>query len=67
LYFSPKSTRNIPLNESGIKFLLSNSATPIIEDLYQDYEIQYVKAIRTINSVAGKRGDIDEVLIRNYG
>jgi DNA adenine methylase len=55
------------LNDKGIKFLVSNSATPLIEDLYKDYEIKHVKAKRSINSVAEKRGEIDEVLIRNYG
>lgn len=54
------------LNEKGINFLLSNSATQFIEDLYEDYKISYVKANRSINSNAKKRGEIDEVLIRNY-
>ncbi len=54
------------LNKNGVKFLLSNSATQLIEDLYKDYEISYVKANRSINSNATKRGEIDEVLIRNY-
>lgn len=54
------------LNEKGINFLLSNSATLFIEDLYKDYKISYVKANRSINSNSKKRGEIDEVLIRNY-
>lgn len=54
------------LNEKGVHFLLSNSATQFIEDLYKDYKISYVKANRSINSNAKKRGEIDEVLIRNY-
>jgi len=54
------------LNQKGVKFLLSNSATQFIEDLYKDYKISYVKANRSINSNAKKRGEIDEVLIRNY-
>lgn len=54
------------LDKRGVKFLLSNSATQFIEDLYKDYEIRYVKASRSINSNAKKRGEIDEVLIRNY-
>jgi len=54
------------LNKKGVKFLLSNSATQFIEDLYKDYEIRYVKASRSINSNAQKRGEIKEVLIRNY-
>lgn len=54
------------LNEKGVKFLLSNSATEFIKDLYSDYKIDYVKAKRSINSNGNKRGEVDEVLIRNY-
>lgn len=54
------------LNEKGIKFLLSNSDTPLIKDLYKDYNIILVKATRSINSNAKKRGEINEVLIKNY-
>lgn len=56
----------VKLNKKGVRFLLSNSATHFIEDLYKDFEINYVKANRSINSNAKKRGEIDEVLIRNY-
>ncbi len=55
------------LTRRGIKFLLSNSATGFIIDLYQGYDIKIVKAKRMINSDAGKRGAVEEVLIRNYG
>ncbi|MCX7068578.1 MAG: DNA adenine methylase [Methylococcales bacterium] len=54
------------LNSKGINFLLSNSATKFIEELYVDYKVEYVKANRAINSNAEKRGEINEVLIRNY-
>jgi DNA adenine methylase len=54
------------LNIRGVKFLLSNSATNFIKDLYKDYKIELVKAKRSINSDASLRGEIDEVLIRNY-
>lgn len=54
------------LNQKGIKFLLSNSATEFIIDLYKDYKIELVKAKRSINSNASLRGEINEVLIRNY-
>lgn len=54
------------LNSKGIKFLLSNSDHPFIRDLYKDYEIITVKAKRSINSKGNKRGEINEVLIRNY-
>lgn len=54
------------LNKRGIKFLLSNSASDIIIELYKDYKIEFVKANRSINSVGFNRGEVDEVLIRNY-
>jgi len=54
------------LNKRRVKFLLSNSATPFIEDLYKEYEINYVNAKRAINSNGKKRGDVSELLIRNY-
>lgn len=54
------------LTSRKIKFLLSNSATEFIKDLYSNYNIKIVKAKRTINSNATKRGEIEEVLISNY-
>ena len=55
------------LNDRGINFMLSNSAHPYILELYKDYEITLVKARRSINSKGNKRGEINEVLVRNYG
>ncbi len=52
--------------KEGVKFLLSNSATDFIKDLYKDYIIEIVKVPRNINSDAAKRGKVDEVLVRNY-
>jgi len=54
------------LNAKGVKFLLSNSATKFIKNLYKDYNIKIVKVPRIINSDATKRGKVDEVLVRNY-
>lgn len=54
------------LNAKGIKFLLSNSSCPFIEDLYKDYIIEHVNAKRAINANPEKRGEIKEVLVRNY-
>ena len=54
------------LTERKIKFMLSNSATNYIKDLYRDYSISIVRAKRIINADANKRGEIDEVIIRNY-
>lgn len=54
------------LNNRGVKFLLSNSSTEFILDLYKDYNITIVKAKRSINSKGDGRGDVNEVLVKNY-
>lgn len=54
------------LNARGIKFMLSNSATDFIKELYSDYNITIVEAKRSVNSVASKRGNVNEVVVRNY-
>lgn len=55
------------LNDSGIKFLLSNSSAPFISDQYENYNITTIKANRAINSNGADRGEVNEFLIRNYG
>lgn len=55
------------LTARGVKFLLSNSATPFIRELYGSYRVSIVQARRAVNSVASRRGAIEEVLVRNYG
>lgn len=54
------------LDAKGVKFLLSNSATEFILELYKDYNITIVQANRAINSRGDKRGKVDEVLVKNY-
>lgn len=54
------------LHRRGIKFMLSNSATDFIKNQYAAYHITIVQAKRAINSDATKRGEIDEVVVRNY-
>ncbi len=54
------------LDAKGVKFLLSNSATDLIIDLYEDYEIDIVRAKRVVNVRADGRGEVNEVLVRNF-
>lgn len=54
------------LNRRGIKFMLSNSATPFVMEQYAEYHITIVQARRAINSVASRRGGVDEIVVRNY-
>lgn len=58
----------VELDKRGCKFLLSNSATDFIKEIYYEsgFRIEIVSASRNINSVASKRGKIDEVLVMNY-
>lgn len=54
------------LTERGIMFMLSNSATDFIKEQYKNYDIVEVKAKRSINSDSSKRGEVSEVVVRNY-
>lgn len=54
------------LDERGVKLLLSNSDTPLIQDLYRHYTVETVMANRMVNSNAEKRGKVREVLVRNF-
>ena len=54
------------LNSKGIKFLLSNSASNFIKEIYSGYNIHIVQANRAVNSDSSKRGQVDEFLISNY-
>jgi DNA adenine methylase len=54
------------LTKRGIKFLLSNSSATLIKEQYKTYNVQSIKANRAINSDSSNRGEIEEVLIRNY-
>ena len=61
------------LHQQGYHWLLSNSDTTnldsqnrFFDDLYMDYDIERVKASRSINSKGTKRGQVSELMIRNY-
>ncbi len=54
------------LDRRGIRFMLSNSAADFILDLYSAYNVRIIKAKRAVNSVSTKRGDVDEIVVRNY-
>ena len=58
----------IKMTERGVKCLLSNSDTEYIRTLYKDkvFEIISVHAKRSINSDSAGRGNVAEVLIKNW-
>lgn len=53
-------------DERCVKWLLSNSATDFIKDIYNDWNVVEIDANRNINSKGDKRGKVKEVLIKNY-
>ena len=55
------------LDKKGVKVLLSNSMTPLIQELYQRFTVDTVHAPRLVNSKAGGRGNVEEALVRNFG
>jgi DNA adenine methylase len=56
----------VTLANRGVCVMLSNSDCPFIRDLYKDFTIHTIYAARSINSNAGKRGKISEVLVTCY-
>jgi DNA adenine methylase len=47
----------------GVHVVLSNADTPFIRDIYRGFRTLAVKCPRAINSVATRRGDVDELII----
>ena len=54
------------LNDRGVKVMLSNHNTPLINQLYSEFNIHVIEAKRNINSNGKKRGKVEEVIITNY-
>ncbi len=61
------------LHEAGILFMLSNAdclgntgKDRFLDDLYAQYTISRVNAVRSVNADASGRGKITELLVRNY-
>lgn len=54
------------LHSRGCQILLSNAYTDFIADLYLNYHKMKISATRAINSKASKRGQVAEILIKNY-
>lgn len=54
------------LNKAGIYFMLSNSDTEEIRDLYKNYQIFEIDAPRRINCQGHSRQNVSELLIKNY-
>jgi DNA adenine methylase len=69
--FSPEDHRSLRdlcrrLDERKVPFLVSNSDTVFVRDLYDGFRIEQVHAPRAINSKGGRRGAVAELIIRNF-
>lgn len=54
------------IDAKGGYFMLSNSDTPFVRELYKGYNIEVVSASRFISCKANKRNKQNELIIRNY-
>jgi len=54
------------LDSAGARFMLSNSAAPTVRELFGKYDIQEISRRGSINSDKNKRGDVTELVVRNY-
>ena len=69
--FGPKEQQELAAlfaaaHKRGAKLMLSNSDTPVVRDLYRDFDIHTVRARRAINRDGSKRGQITEVVVTNF-
>ncbi len=54
------------LDGQGVRWMLSNSDTPVTRELYARWHITGIQAARSINTVGTKRGPVGEIVVRNY-
>ena len=54
------------IHKKGGKFMLSNSDTPFVKNLYKSYTIEHVRASRSVSCKSHQRGKETELIIRNY-
>jgi DNA adenine methylase len=51
------------LKQMGTHGLLSNSDTPIVRELYRDFDIKFIEAPRSISAKSSSRKNVSEVLV----
>jgi DNA adenine methylase len=54
------------LDSKGIKFMLSNSSTPLTYEIFKGYNIIEIDGKRSISAKVSGRKTVKEVLIKNY-
>ena len=56
----------VELDKKWVKVMLSNHNTSFIREIYSWYKFDMVKARRNVNSKASWRGEVEEIVVRNY-
>ncbi len=54
------------LDRKGAYVMLSNSSSPLVEELYKEFNIHKVDANRTNGAKSSSRGKISEIIVTNY-
>ena len=54
------------LDKKGVRWMLSNSSAPVMEDLYSKFNIEYVEANRSVGAKSESRKKVQETIVRNY-
>lgn len=54
------------IDEAKAYFMVSNSDTPFVRELYKGFTIEQVSASRSVSCKAHQRGKENELIIRNY-
>ncbi len=54
------------LDRKGVRVMLSNADAPLVHSLYAGFRLEVVRARRAINSRAGRRGPVSELVVLNY-
>lgn len=54
------------LSDKGAYVMLSNSSSPLVEELYCDFYIHNVEAMRTNGASSSSRGKVSEIIVTNY-
>lgn len=56
----------VELDRRGVKFMLSNSSTDFILEIYSGLKVEQIGARRSVSARGSGRVPVDEVIVRNY-
>lgn len=54
------------LSQRGVYVMVSNSSSPLVEELYQEFDVHHVQATRTNGAASSSRGKISEIIVTTY-